>query len=235
MIHNYWYDSPAQAGWAAYMAVRFLMGCNNQRSIVYIDGFNLYYGAVKGGPHKWLDFQRLFSMLRPDDDIQKIWYFTALIDGPRRAFQERYLEALETLSLVEVVLGRYKFRTARCTVRGCDFDGNREFKIPEEKRTDVNIAIQMVDDAHNQRADRMILVSGDSDLVPAVHRAKQSHPEVKVIVYVPSRDPQRGAAVELRGAADKDKTLPLVLIPRAQFPNPVRGGREGKIWKPEGW
>jgi hypothetical protein len=28
-------------------------------ALVYIDGFNLYYGAVKGSPYKWLDLAAL--------------------------------------------------------------------------------------------------------------------------------------------------------------------------------
>jgi uncharacterized LabA/DUF88 family protein len=206
-----------------------------QRSIIYVDGFNLYYGAVRGGPHKWLDLQKYFTMLRPDDQIQRIWYFTALIDGSHRQDQEAYLQALDTLPLVEIVLGKYKYKTVKCTLSACTFSGPREFPVPEEKRSDVNIAIQMLDDAYSGRADRMIVVSGDSDLVPAIHLVKQRFPSIQTTVYVPSRNPKRGAAVEIRSAADKHKTLPLNLLARCQFPNPVRGGASGVIRKPARW
>ncbi len=63
------------------------------RSIVYIDGFNFYYGAVKGTCHKWLDIERYFTRLRQDDDLQRIHYFTALVSGPGQADQETYLQA----------------------------------------------------------------------------------------------------------------------------------------------
>jgi hypothetical protein len=33
------------------------------RTIVYIDGFNLYYGAVKGTPYKWLDLKSVCQKL----------------------------------------------------------------------------------------------------------------------------------------------------------------------------
>ena len=42
------------------------------RSIIYVDGFNLYYGAIYNGPYKWLNLERYFQMLRPDDDVQAI-------------------------------------------------------------------------------------------------------------------------------------------------------------------
>lgn len=206
-----------------------------QRSIIYVDGFNLYYGAVRGGPHKWLDLQKYFTMLRPDDQIQRIWYFTAWIDGSHRQNQEAYLQALDTLPLVEIVLGKYKYKTVKCTLSACTFSGPREFLVPEEKRSDVNIAIQMLDDAYFGQADRMIVVSGDSDLVPAIHLVKQRFPSIQTTVYVPSRNPKRGAAVEIRSAADKHKTLPLNLLARCQFPNPVRGGAAGQIHKPATW
>jgi len=46
---------------------------------VYIDGFNFYYGAVKGTAYKWLDFSALCRLLLPTHSIQQIYYFTALV------------------------------------------------------------------------------------------------------------------------------------------------------------
>jgi uncharacterized LabA/DUF88 family protein len=109
------------------------------------------------------------------------------------------------------------------------------FLATEEKRTDVNIAIQMIDDAHRNRTDRFIVVSGDSDLVPAVDLVKTRYPDKAVIVYVPSRHPKRGAATELRAAADKSKTLPMTLVKRSQFPPLISDGRGGTIRKPDSW
>ena len=45
---------------------------------VYIDGFNLYYGAVKGSPYKWLDLGALCHHMLPNDTVQSIEYFTAI-------------------------------------------------------------------------------------------------------------------------------------------------------------
>ena len=47
------------------------------RTYVYIDGFNLYYGAVKDTPGKWLDLVALCREILPGKDIRKIKYFTA--------------------------------------------------------------------------------------------------------------------------------------------------------------
>jgi len=205
------------------------------RTIIYVDGFNFYYGAVRGTAHKWLDIQKCFLMLRPGDDIRRIWYFTALVDRSKGLRQQAYLRALATSPLVQVMLGKFKLKQVRCGVPGCDYSGSRIFDVPEEKRTDVNIALQLLDDANHDRADQFIVVSGDSDLVPALEMIKVQWPKKRLIVYVPSRHPLRGAAVELRNAADKHKTFPQALLKVCQFPPTLSDGRGGSIAKPSEW
>jgi len=205
------------------------------RSVVYVDGFNLYYGAVRGTRHKWLDLEKYFTMLRHGEQIVAVRYFTALVNGPTRPNQETYLRALATRPLVEVVLGKFKQKQVPCRVVPCTHAGTRFFSVPEEKRTDVNIAVRLVDDAYQGICERFVVVSGDSDLVPAVNLIKHRFPEKQVVVYVPSNNPVRGAAVELRGAADKHRTLPLNILGRAQFPAQLPDGAGGVIHKPADW
>ena len=145
------------------------------RSIVYVDGFNFYKGALeryKGqhatdsryqrpiwkGCYKWLDLQAYFTLLRPRDDIQRIRYFTARIHGKKVVRQRAYIRALETLPDVKVYLGRFKTRTVRLPW------SQRTIQVPEEKRTDVHIAVSLLDDAYQDHCDRFVVVSGDSDL-----------------------------------------------------------------------
>ena len=50
------------------------------RTRVYVDGFNLYYGALKGSPFKWLDPVRLAARLLPAGcAIDKLGYPTTPI------------------------------------------------------------------------------------------------------------------------------------------------------------
>ena len=205
------------------------------RAIVYIDGFNLYYGALRGTAHKWLNLERYFSLLRPDDDLQQIHYFTALVTGPTRPNQDIYLRALATLPSVNVVLGKFKRKRVLCSVPACSHAGTRLFDALEEKHTDVHIGIHMLDDAYQNRCERQILVSGDSDLVPALNVIKSRFPSKEIIVYVPTRNPIRGAAVELRSAADKDRDLPLNLLPLSQFPVQFSDGAGQLLAKPTSW
>lgn len=51
------------------------------RTNVYIDGFNLFYGALKGSPYKWLDLEALCHQLLPKDSIHRIRYFTAKVSA----------------------------------------------------------------------------------------------------------------------------------------------------------
>jgi len=207
-----------------------------RRVVVYIDGFNLYYGALKDKPRlKWLNLERYCTLLRPHDDIQAIRYFTALVAGPNKPNQEAYLKALATTPVVKVILGKFKDKSVKCQVNGCAHTLSRRFTVPEEKRTDVNIAIYMLDDAYQDVCDHLILFSGDSDLVPALNMVRLRFPSKMITVYVPFRDPIRGAAVELRLAASKHRDLPLPLLSKALFQDTIPDGAGGVINKPVAW
>ena len=80
------------------------------RAIVYVDGFNLYCGALLHTRNRWLDLQALFVRLRNNDDVRCVRYFTTLSrhDPGRFARQSLYLEALATLPRVRVYLGKFK-------------------------------------------------------------------------------------------------------------------------------
>jgi len=90
------------------------------RTFVYIDGFNLYYGALKDSPHKWLDVKALFKhILRPQNEILAIKYYIARVsarpdnpEAPTR--QDVYLRALETyipeLKITEATSSRKRRR-----------------------------------------------------------------------------------------------------------------------------
>ena len=87
------------------------------RTRVYVDGFNLYYGALKGTPFKWVDPVRLAALLLPREYvIDRLRYFTARVSGkvdPRAPARQRvYLKALATLPEVEFQYGRFLSKTA---------------------------------------------------------------------------------------------------------------------------
>ncbi len=85
------------------------------RSGLYVDGLNFYYGALRGGPNKWLDLNSYAQLLLPRDEIVVVRYFTARVNArandPRIPMrQETYLRALSTQTKVTVHHGRFTSR-----------------------------------------------------------------------------------------------------------------------------
>lgn len=211
-----------------------------KKSIVYVDGFNLFYGFLKNEKNKkWLNLQYYFEKLRTDDDIVKIKYFTTLVKGKKRNNQESYLKALSTLSKVQIIFGKFKTQTYTCLVN-CGYTGDKTYSDQIEKRTDVNIASHLVaDSVLLNDTKKLIIVSGDSDLIPAIEMAKQISPKKQIIVYIP-HDPvklknSKKVSSDIRKAADKHKNLPVDLIVKSQFDNEIIDDYGNKICKPLTW
>lgn len=208
------------------------------RARVYIDGFNLYFSVIKHTTGaKWLNLESFFDSLRIDDQIERINYFTAIVEPerPQSAKRERqatFLKALGTLDRVKIIKGRYQSRTVKCGAN-C----RQTYNVPEEKKTDVNIALTMVDDALNDRVDRIILVSGDSDLEPAVEYICRQRPKVKVFVYVPQNpnSPHRRNNRHYSSIGATVKQLPLTTISNHALPDPIVLADGSSITKPATW
>jgi uncharacterized LabA/DUF88 family protein len=133
-------------------------------AIVYIDGYNWYHAIFKHHPEfKWLNIQTLFEVLRPDENIQEIKFFSAIVDEKNLNSDARhrhltYISALKTLPKVKVILGKFQDREVTCRAQ-CKL----KYIVPEEKKTDVNIAVEILSDAFKNRSDSTVVVSGDSD------------------------------------------------------------------------
>ncbi len=175
-----------------------------RRTIVYIDGFNLYYGAVKGTPHKWLNLQKYFTLLIPDDDLREICYFTAEVSGaPLRRPAGIPCRTCHPAADLDP-LRKVKEKLAKCA--GNMHAGNRWFSVMEEKRTDVNIAVRLVEDAYEDACDKFVIVSGrNSGLGSAAPQFDVVSRQACRVVYIPALDPTHGATLKwgrLRTATD---------------------------------
>ena len=136
------------------------------RVIAYIDGFNLYYGLMSKGWRRylWLDLNQLIaSLLRPYQELSGVKYCTARISAPPGYVQRQttYIEALAAIG-VRIIEGKFQPRDGRCLRCG------HTWATFEEKQTDVNLAVEMIRDAHLDLFDTAMLVSGD--LTPAGRR-----------------------------------------------------------------
>lgn len=222
---------------------------------VYIDGFNLYYGLLKGSPHKWLDLQRFCDQLLPRNIVTKIHYFTAKVDArpqdpdqPTR--QLAYLQALAMLPRVEVHLGTFMSSVVSQVVVDSDpvtgrvrrvggkptlkFDAAGEpIKVwtlkSEEKGSDVNLAAYLLRDAYTHRCACAVIVSNDSDLLTPIRMAKQDCG--LVIGLVPPRP--RGS-VELKALADFKVEPRLHHLTSSQFHEQIATSG-GLLHKPINW
>lgn len=169
------------------------------KTTLYLDGFNLYYGAVKGTAYKWLDVVKLLSHIcheqAPTADIVAVKYFTAPVKGSIATHgmqavqsQNAYLKALRTLypNLIEIIEGYFVLEEAglpRYQKPLVKTDRVQVWKL-EEKKTDVHIAIQLYRDAC-KGAEHQVLVSNDSDLVPALEAIRADYPNTRLGVVIP--------------------------------------------------
>jgi len=155
----------------------------NIRTIVYIDGFNLYYAIrdLRRPNLKWVDLWKLSeTLLRKNEQLEAVNYFTAYTTWmPNHYYRHRqYVKALQAKG-VDLVFGQFKNKQITCHKCG------RVYFTKEEKETDVNIATALVRDAFLDKYDRAILISADTDLCPPLDIVREHFPGKEVFVVAP--------------------------------------------------
>ena len=162
---------------------------------LYVDGFNLYYRLLKSNAGtKWLDLEELGTRLFPSDQIVTVRYFTALIkplDDPRApARQQVYLRPLKTLPNCMIHYGYFQLETKRRFLKNpiAGRPKTVEVVLPEEKGSDVNLAIELLVDAFNDRFDMAAIVTNDADLAEPI-RVVEHDLGLPVTVIHPTRWP----------------------------------------------
>jgi uncharacterized LabA/DUF88 family protein len=201
-----------------------------ERVGVYIDGYNLYYGikAATRRRHLWLDVERLArELLTPNQQLEQVTYFTSRVRSPADSQQRQttYLDALATHTGAVVVEGFLQRNQVTC--RAC---GVTTVRI-EEKKTDVHIACRMLDDAHRDRIDVALLISGDSDLAPALELVA-AVPGRRIVVAFP---PRRNSAELRRVARGAVVHIQEAMLRRSQLPNPVVSATGHDFHRPRYW
>jgi len=214
-----------------------------KRTIVYIDGFNLYYGLLKGTANKWLDLRKFSqALLREDHEVVAVKYFTARAkpfpyDRESVDRQDAYLQVVKRMGEVELIEGFYNKNITRVPVvedscKSCATPSNGLVKVMklEEKGSDVNIATAMLVDAFQGKADAFVLISGDADFIRPVMTIRKDLGKT-VLVY----DPHERRS-ELERYASYYKSIPRDLPAQCQLPDEVEVGTHGhKIRRPLAW
>jgi uncharacterized LabA/DUF88 family protein len=121
-----------------------------------------------------------------------------------------YVRALETQG-IKVIFGKFKRKEKFCNK--C----KQLFETHEEKQTDVNVAIKLFQEAVNDSFDKAVIVSGDSDLIPAIKAVRESFPAKKIGIMIPI-DRQ---AEELKATADFHYKIKEFHLKNAIFPDVV--------------
>jgi uncharacterized LabA/DUF88 family protein len=201
------------------------------RIAIYVDGFNLYYGmkARSGRRFLWLDLQGLAgSLLRQGQTLTAVNYFTARVRNQpdSEARQTAYIDALTAhCPLLKVIDGRFQEKQRRCPNCG---QVRRTF---EEKETDVNIASALITDAVEDVFDTALLVTGDSDLCPAVRAVRQLRADKRIVAAFP---PGRHST-ELKQITHGHTFIGADKIRQAQLPYSVTTSIGVAITRPKYW
>ena len=206
-----------------------------QRVAVYIDGFNLYYSlrAKEWRYYYWLNIHRFAeALLESGQELVKVRYFTSRIavrsdrpgDKDRQRRQNIYLDALATLSEVDIHYGKHSDREQTCPE--CD----AVWQQPEEKMTDVNLAVEALGDAQDDLFDIALIVSGDTDLVGLVQAVGKRYPGKEVVIVFPGR-----RANALVTASSRSRSLSENALATSQFPDRVPTASGYVLERPPSW
>jgi uncharacterized LabA/DUF88 family protein len=205
---------------------------------VYVDGFNLYYGSLKGKPGcRWLDLDALCKKLLPNHDVQLIRYFTARVNGisdvnaPVR--QSTYLRALKTIPHLAIHYGQFRTHPVWLPLANPPATGQKKAQVlkTEEKGSDVNLASQLLHDAFRKRCDIAVIISNDSDLAEPVKIARY---ELGITVGVMNPHLPRKKSQVLTADANFFKQIREGVIKSSQFA-PTLHDSTGTFHKPTSW
>lgn len=172
-------------------------------TVALIDGFNLYHAvkALRADHLKWLDLRALCTAFAPTPQyaLGEVLYFTAYATWlPRsRNRHKAYTKALEA-SGVTVKTAKFKRKDRRCYSCGSSWTDH------EEKETDVAIGVSLLDLAYRGAFERALLVTNDSDLVPAVRLVRERFPKLTINMLTP---PNRHSSRELIAVSGGSATM----------------------------
>jgi uncharacterized LabA/DUF88 family protein len=208
-----------------------------RRTNVYVDGFNFYYGSLKGSPYKWLDLMKFCQNLLPKNNIHQIKYFTAAVsarpkDPDQPVRQQTYWRALRTLPNLSIIEGSFLSHPVLMPLDPARSGGRRNpvwVIKTEEKGSDVNLATHILRDAYNKDFDIAVLITNDSDLVEPVRIVKE---ELRLPVGIINPHPK--PSFQLQKHASFIKPVRSWALSDSQFPLSI-SDKDGTFTKPSDW
>ena len=222
------------------------------RTLVYVDGFNLYFGCLKGAKDcRWLDVEALAKHIckaqSPAAEVIGVKYFSAMITprlSPRGVAsviaQRDYWQALRAHStLLDIVEGAYFIVPGNYHLNEKPVDLNKRVRVlrPEEKQTDVNIVLHMLADATDRLCEQQVLFSNDSDCAPALSMIRDRHPEMTLGTVAPVLEtgkPRRPSVELTKYSSWTRETINRAELEVSQLPDFVKSSKR-HIRKPDHW
>ena len=213
-----------------------------RKTFLYIDGFNLYYGALKKTPYRWLNPVLMASKMFTQNEVVTTKYFSARVsnmpnDDQIENRQLTYWRALKSLDNFEIIEGQYKQKTV--SAKNATKPGFTKVLKTEEKGSDVNLASHLLLDAFRNSFETAIVITGDSDLVTPI-RIVKGELNKTVCLLNPSliegkyaKDRRRISELSSVASITK-KSIPERILRNSQLPNPLRD-EVGEINKPTIW
>ena len=206
-----------------------------RRTIVYIDAFNLYYRRLKGTPYRWLNIEAMCHRLLPDNQVDRINYYTARItDADRFSRQDVYLRALATLPSVTITYGRYLQHVVKRPLANPTPGLPRYVDVidNEEKGSDVNLATHLVLDGARNAFDVAVVISNDSDLQEPVRVVRRELG--KTVGIISPQDGNNPINPQLRAHASFVKRIRDWALQQSLFPE-VMSDSGGVFYCPPKW
>jgi hypothetical protein len=201
---------------------------------IYVDGFNLYYGAIKNTPFKWLDLLKMSQLLFPNDTINKIKYFSARVsarpsdpDQPIR--QSTYWRALQTIPNLSIVEGSFLVKPVMMPLANTSPQAYARVIKTEEKGSDVNLAVHLLNDGYKNDYELAVMITNDSDLLEPMRIVKQ-----ELNLPVGLVNPQKHPSFHLKQHATFIKQIRTGVLSASQFPASLTDAK-GTFHKPASW
>lgn len=171
-----------------------------KRAGFFVDGFNLYHAIDKtfgDSKYKWLNLRKLADNLVSGDEVVKnVFYFSAYCtwNEGKRTRHKQYVKALSANG-VQLVKGNFQRSTSRffrdkmkvveSSLEEKDLPEKLVFTTFEEKKTDVNIAVKLIEEATISDYDVFYIISADSDFTAALKYLKKYHRKIKLVNVLP--------------------------------------------------
>lgn len=201
-----------------------------KRTIALVDGFNIYHSLDENPnfrKYKWLDLRKLVEcFIAENEQLKEVFYFSAYAFWePNKVTRHKtYVKALMTTNVVPI-LSEFKQKDRRCKECG------KIYKSYEEKQTDVQIAINLFKASIDDMYEKAIIISGDSDLIPALLAVKAKFPLKMIhLLFPPNR-----AGESLKSIVDSYSRIREKHLASSQFSDVIDLGNNQVLSKPSEW